>query len=346
MSKLSATVPNLSRKPGALAQLQIGMIGVGNYALTHLDLIERNDTVKVVGLCDVSPMSLSNARATHPELLDGARCYSDHREMLKVERPEAVIICSPHRDHFQQVADCLDAGAHILVEKPLVNSSTQAQEIISKAKKAGVVVGIAYQRHTMAPLRYIHDGILAHRWGAVKSVCAYQQEAWKAATTGTWRHKPEISGGGYLHDGGSHLVDLMLWTTGLNVQSVCAIQDNADAPVDINTVMSLKFEGGALGSVSVMGDVPGWSQRLVIGCEQATLVYSTDSGQQVHSRKGVVVHVRKEEMPPDTDVITNFLGAIQKGEPILAPLECGLAVARLTEAAMESARSQGRAVAI
>jgi predicted dehydrogenase len=115
--------------------------------------------------------------------------------MLQVERPDAVIICSPHRDHFQQVADCLDAGAHILVEKPLVNTSAQAKEIICKAEKAAVVVGIAYQRHTMGPLRYIHEGIRARRWGEVKSVNAYQQEAWKAATVGTWRQKPEISGG-------------------------------------------------------------------------------------------------------------------------------------------------------
>jgi len=322
------------------------MIGVGRYALTHLDLMEGNRSLKLVGLCDVSPASLDRARAAHPLLLEGARSYSDHRRMLQVERPDAVIICSPHRDHYQQVADCLDAGAHILVEKPLVNSSAQAEEIIGKARNAGVVVGIAYQRHAIAPLRYIHEGIRAYRWGAVKSVCAYQQEGWKAATAGTWRHDREISGGGYLHDGGSHLVDLMLWTTGLKVASVSAIQHNGDAPVDVSTVMSLRFEGGALGSLSVMGDVPGWSQRLVIGCEQATLVYSTDGDLQVHSRKGVVIHVRKEEMPPDTDMVTNFLNAIQKGEPILAPLQCGLAVVRLTEAATESACAQGRAVAI
>jgi predicted dehydrogenase len=320
------------------------MIGVGNYALTHLRLMEGNDGIKVVGLCDVSETSLNRAHAAHPQLLDVAKSYSDHRQLLEVEKPDAVIICSPHRDHYQQVADSLDARVHILVEKPLVNSPAQAQEIVAKAQKAGVVVAIAYQRHTVAPLRFIHESIRLGRWGEVKSVCAYQQEGWKKVTAGTWRQIPEISGGGYLHDGGSHLVDLVLWSTGLKPVRVSAMQDYAGAPVDISTAMSIGFEGGTLGTLSVMGDVPRWSQRLVIGCEEATLVYSTDCGLEIHPRKGPVERVAKEEMPPDTDVVTNFLNAIQKGEPVLAPLECGLAVMRLSAAATESARAQSRIV--
>jgi predicted dehydrogenase len=350
VSKLSASIPvspKVSSKTRSVpARLQVALIGVGKYALKHLELLEGNSTVKLVGLCDVSQPSLSRAKAAHPQLVNGATSYSDHRQLLEVERPDAVIICSPHRDHYQQVADSLDAGAHILVEKPLVNSSTQAQEILCKARKAGVVVGIAYQRHAIGALRFIHEGIRDGRWGKVKSICAYQQEAWKDATAGTWRHQPEISGGGYLHDGGSHLVDLVLWTTGLKPKSVSAVQDYADAPVDVSTVMNVRFEGGALGNLSIMGDIPGWSQSLIIGCEEARIAYSTDTGVAVHSRDGATHRVPQHEMPPDTDMVNNFLNAIQHGEPILAPLECGLAVMRLTEAVMESATSQSAAVAV
>src|SRR5208337_5423894 len=104
------------------AQLQIGMIGMGAIAREHLKRLEGNTAVKIVGICDVSDASIERSRELHRDLLSGAASRSDYRELLKQERPDAVIICSPHRDHFQQVADSLAAGAHVLVEKPLVNS--------------------------------------------------------------------------------------------------------------------------------------------------------------------------------------------------------------------------------
>jgi len=326
------------------AQLRIGMIGMGAIAFEHLKWLERNTAVKIVGICDVNDASMDRSRELHRDLLSAATSHADYRQLLKQERPNAVIICSPHSDHFQQVIDSLAAGAHVLVEKPLVNSSEQANEIILRARAAGVVVGIAYQRHTMAPFRFIHDAIRRGVWGAVRSVSAYQQEGWKTNTAGTWRQKPEISGGGYLHDGGSHLVDLALWATGLTPARVSAIQDFSGAPVDVSTVMNIQYCNGALGTLSIMGDIPGWMQRIVIGCDRATVYYGSEKGICLQWANGTVTHVTPDQMPPDTSIVDNFLNAVHGLEEIAAPLECGLAVMKLTEAVVESAQSGGKPV--
>lgn len=330
--------------PGSAAQLRIGIIGVGAIARDHLNRIARYGLAKVVGICDLSTENLDLARKAQPELLTAADNYADYRALLGEKKFEAAIICTPHRDHYQQVLDCLGAGLHVLAEKPLANTVSQAKELIEASHATKAVSGIAYQGRLWPELRYIHDCIHSGAWGAIRSFCAYQQEGWRARNLGTWRQQPEIAGGGNLHDGGSHLLDDVLWTTGIVPLRISAIQDFAGTPVDVNTMISVECDSDSAGTFTLMGDIPGFSQRIIIACDRAMVTYGHNVGLHVQRPDGSIEQVPRKKMPAGSNVINNFFDAIQHKTPIAAPFECALPVARLTEAACASAASNGAPV--
>ena len=96
-----------------------------------------------------------------------------------------------------------------------VNTVADAVEIVQRVEASGKVVGIAYQRHTEPMFRYIRSEIAGDRYGRVQHTSALLQQKWRTGTLGSWRQDPAVAGGGFLHDSGSHMVDILLWVTGL-----------------------------------------------------------------------------------------------------------------------------------
>ncbi len=322
--------------------IRVGMIGVGDIAQGHIERLLALPDAQIVGLADVSAQSLEKTQARHGARLSGTPVFADYREMLHAIRPDAVVICTPHTLHFPQAMDALDAGAHVLIEKPMVTRVPDAHALMAKIEHTQKVVGLAYQRHTQPQFRFIRDKIASGEFGAVQSVSALQQQDWAKGTRGTWRQDPAQSGGGQINDSGSHLLDIVLWVTNLTPQNVCAFMDNRGTPVDINTALAVQFAGGAQGTFSVVGDAAGWHEDITIWCEQGTF-YVRNGGQfQVQGTDGTVFTPELSEMPPQSDIDANFIGAIQGREEIAAPPVCGLRTIELTEAAWQSGAAGGQ----
>ena len=77
-----------------------------------------------------------------------------------------------------------------------------------------------------------------------------------------WRHLAHLSGGGQLNNSGSHMVDILLHVTDLKPKTVSAMQQNLELEVDVNMAINVQFEGGALGSVAIVGSAPGIGGRV------------------------------------------------------------------------------------
>ncbi len=127
-------------------KLRIGIIGVGGMSRFHIKSFIDSPDAEVVGLVDTDPERLKTAVEMMPEL-DGVPAYSDYSDMLAAGGLDATQINTPHTLHFDQIMDSLDAGLHVLTEKPMVCSAAHARAIIEKARSTGKVVQIAYQRH-------------------------------------------------------------------------------------------------------------------------------------------------------------------------------------------------------
>jgi len=326
-------------------EIRVGMIGMGGFMNRHSEDLGKVPAARVVAVCDPEAENRAAHKRRHAHLA-GAAEYDDYRAMLKAERLDAVVIASPHTVHYEQIMASLNRGLHVLVEKPLVCRTDHGVKVVRKVRQTGLVLTIGYHRHTDGTYRYVRREIAAGRIGKVQAVMCFQAQEWKRATAGQWRQVPELSGGGQLNDSGSHLVDIMLWMTGLEAQAVSAQMDRCGTPVDINSALSVRFTNGAVGTVAVIGDAPSWWEDIsILG----------DAGA-FHIRQGAgmtqQLGYREAQMTVDASrlgggmVSLDFIRAIQGKQEPVAPAECGLRVIELTEAAWKSAARGGKPVAV
>jgi predicted dehydrogenase len=251
---------------------------------------------------------------------------------------DAVEISTPHTCHFDQIMASLNAGKHVLCEKPMVCKVEHAHEVIAKVKETGLVMGVAYQRHSMAPYRFCRDLLASGEVGKPHFITALQSQNWYVpiTTSGVWRGKKALSGGGQLNDSGSHLVDIVLWMSGLQPAEVFAFQDNLKAEVDILTAMSVKFDGGALCNVSVVGHAVNWFEEITIWTDQTCLAIRDNEVWRYRGQEREIISGAALGETSDPD--TNFINSIRGKETPAATPEDALKVIQLSEATWRSAK--------
>lgn len=317
--------------------VRLGFIGAGGNARHHMGQVLKLDEFQIVAMNDPNPAMLQAAKRQHPALAD-VPTFDDYRKMLDAVELDAVEISTPHTLHYEQIVASLEKGLHVLCEKPLVCTVAHAKDVIDRLEKSGKVGLVSYQRHYQPEFRYIREKILSGKFGKVQFVSALQCQNWKRSQAGTWRQDPKLSGGGQLNDSGSHLLDILLWVTGLSVESVSAFIDNMGTPVDINSALSLKFRGGAQGNISVVGESPDWHEDMTIWCENG-IFFMRNGKLQVCD--GCGNRYSFDQMRGGSFPDKNFLDAIKGRDTVQAPFTCGLRVIELTEAAWKSAEQGG-----
>lgn len=323
--------------------IRIGAIGAGGNARAHMQRMAAMKGVKLVAITDPSEDAIKLAR----EQVKGAAklpVFADHQDMLEKVKMDAVVISTPHTLHFEQIMDSLGAGLHVLCEKPMVCTTEHARVVIDTWKASGLVMGVAYQRHTMGQFRYCREKIVSGEMGKVLFINSLQSQAWYQSQVlrGTWRSKMALSGGGQLNDSGSHLIDIVLWMSDLQPAEVFAYQDKMGSEVDILSAIDVKFDSGALCTFSVVGyqSWPGMFEETTIWLEKGQLAIRgdevwewTDSNQ----RRVVSGASLGRTWTPDE----NFIAAIRGEEEIQSSPEDALKVIQLSEAAWASAESGG-----
>ncbi len=324
-----------------MARIRMGFIGCGGNASGHVGrCLEMPAEVEVVGLCDPSATSLDRLRERHAAVAE-VPSFGDYRDLLAQVPMDAVQISTPHTLHFEQIMAALDRGLHVLCEKPMVCTVAHARQVIARAEAVGRILMVAYQRHLMPQFRYIRNQIMAGELGQIQFVSALQDQAWYRGTRGSWRQQLALSGGGQLNDSGSHLLDIMLWMTGLEVEEVQAFVENFESEVDINSALSLRFRNGAMGNLSIVGNSPTggmweditiWGTKAVVYLRQGKLTVKVAGSNDAYEPTG---------LPGASTPDRNFVDAILGRDAVQVPAVCGLRVIELTEAAWESAR-QGR----
>jgi predicted dehydrogenase len=320
-------------------KVRIGLIGCGGMANSHLRWLSEIPEAEVSALNDVAQASIDRTFERNPHLKD-VPVYEDYRALLADENVDAVQIHSPHTCHFEQAMAALDAGKHVLLEKPMVTRTEDAHRLIERWKQTEQVLMISYQRHFMKEFRYAREVIRSGKLGEMQYVAAFQGQQWLRATRGSWRQTQELSGGGQINDSGSHLIDIILWVTGLRAKEVSAFQEFFDTPVDINTAAAIRFTNGALGTLSVIGNAPAWWEDITFyGSEGAIYIRQ---GQDLKHLDAMGQPVDTADIGETTSPDRNWIDAILGRAEVQVPPECGLAVIELTEAAWESAKRDGQ----
>lgn len=317
-------------------RVRVGFIGCGGIAHSHASRLKDIPEARITALMDVDAASIKRLQQAYPQTGD-CRVFHDHQEMLEKAELDAVEIHSPHTIHFQQIMDALDRGLHVLVEKPMVCKVEHAQQIIHRAEQVGTVVLVSYQRHYEPEYRYIKEQIASGNLGEVQFVSGFQCQDWYRNQQGTWRQDPALSGGGQLNDSGSHLVDVILWASGLRVSEVSGYIDNLDTAVDINSALSLKFENGGQGNISIVGNGPTFWEDVTFCGSEGSIFHRR--GKLFHQQLGGELFEPTDLPHGPANPDANFIQAIMGREEVQCPPEGGLRVIELTEAAWKSART-------
>lgn len=328
-----------------MAKVRFLMIGVGGMGREHIRRLLQIPEAEIVALADPSAASIDQVKTRFPELAN-VPVYADFREAISQAGADAAVIVSPHSMHFEQGMSCLDGGLHVLMEKPFVAGSENAERIIAHAESVGKHLAVAYQRHLQGPYMYIHNLIKNGELGNINYVCAYQAQRWLIGTTGSWRQNPELSCGGQLNDSGSHLLDVVLWVTGLEPESVSAFIDNRGSQVDIDSAVTVRFQGGAIATFNVVGSATiGWHEDVSIHGDKGTVLFRNNKILVAREGERGLTEVAETELPASSDPNRDFVDLIQgKVSEAAAPASCGLRIARLTEAAWKSAANGSQVI--
>ncbi|SFK68271.1 Predicted dehydrogenase [Halogranum rubrum] len=328
--------------------LRVGVVG-GGFIGTAVggEFVEHEDA-SVVALVDIDESVLEEAGA---ELgVDDASRYTDYEAMLDTETLDAVLIGTPHTLHYDQILAAFDQDLHVLCDKPLTTDLDDARDLVERDAERDEVLMVGYQRH-------FYEGFIRARdlWAQedreprwiTAEVCQY----WVDRFEGTWRQNPDLSGGGYLYDTGSHLLDCILWSTRLTPEAVSASMDFIDDEerVDGRANVTVRFTNGATASISLSGETPCMREDVRMWDEEGAV---TLDSQDWEPNRYVEIDDESGEYRPKlarTDRQTKveaFVESIQTGEEPAATALDGLRVTAVTEAAYESAKGDGSFVDI
>ena len=119
--------------------LRIGFIGAGGMGNHHAHEVARRENARVAALCDPSPQARERLLKTLGAAAEGVKAYALPEEMLAAEKLDAVVITTPHTQHADHVRAALEAGLHVLVEKPMTTTARDARELGHQRRAQGAV---------------------------------------------------------------------------------------------------------------------------------------------------------------------------------------------------------------
>jgi len=316
-------------------QLQVGFIGTGGISILHGKQLKELPEVNIAAIADISESSRESfvSQASAPGVLQ----FSDYLHMLDNTILDAVVICSPHTMHYQQAKDALQRDIHVLIEKPLACTSQETTELVALAEAKEKVLQVSYQRHFWPVYRYVKQTIDEGRIGKLTSVTASLHQGWKQAFGGTWRLDPSMSGGGMLMDSGSHILDVLLWTTGLTPKEVSVKMHNQGTPVEIDSFTAISFEEGAIAGVNMVGSSPFQHEHYIYCGEKGAIHVTNGDIRILPFRQEPVV----PELPPQTsNPDKSFIDAVYGRHEVEVPGLFAQKVVLLTEMIYKAAGYQ------
>ncbi|MFP7492396.1 Gfo/Idh/MocA family oxidoreductase [Terribacillus saccharophilus] len=286
--------------------LRVGIVGLGSIARNrHLPELEQNPNTEITAVCDVVPSrSEEIAKAYH------ATAYTEYEELIEDPRIDAVIVCAANHLHAPVSIAALEAGKHVLCEKPMATTLEEADAMIAAQKASGKLLLIAHNQcfvpsHQKAR-KMIKDGDLGKIYSFRTTFGHGGPEQWSIDGKNSWFFDKEKAYIGALGDLGVHKSHLIEFLLDEPIQEVAAFVDTLAKPyadVDDNAVAVLRTKSGIIGTLTA-----SWSY-----------VAEEDNSTIIYGEKGVI---RLEDSPEYSMVVEyhngdrsyHSLGAIQTND--------------------------------
>ena len=250
-----------------MATARIALIGAGWWGVeVYLPAMLEHPDIQVAGVCRRNKEALARILSKYPALSG----YADYREMLEKERPDAVVVTSPHTAHSEHGMAALEAGCHVLIDKPMATSAEDARKLKRLADDKGLEIlipyGWNYKEFATTASRLIADGRVGEVRHATCNMATFTFDLFSGRglkeaedhmfqpNRSTWAD-PE-NAGGYGWGQLSHALGLLFRLVDMAPKDVYALGGKSEAGVDLTDAAVLSFANGATASVSGSALVP------------------------------------------------------------------------------------------
>jgi 1,5-anhydro-D-fructose reductase (1,5-anhydro-D-mannitol-forming) len=322
-----------------------GIVGTGG----HADRMMAPAIQATEGGRLVAAVSRDETRAREfAERHGAARAYTRYEDLLADPDVQVVLVTTPNAQHSEQVVAAARGGKHVLCDKPLGTSSTDAARAVEECRRAGVKLGIDFQvRHAASSA----EARRLIRSGAIGDVVAVQAEHGPGRNPlRGWRTDPALAGLGSVNNIAVHTYDLVRYLLDSEVTEVVAMFDTGQTG-DLETLAmaTFRFESGPLAFVNANQSVPNFQNDFAVYGSSGRIVGRNLTRHMQEGELRVISGDGEETTTPYSTadcfqrVIADMNQAISEDREPLAGGVDGLRSVQLTEAVAESAR-QGRLV--
>jgi predicted dehydrogenase len=222
----------------------------------------------------------------------------------------------------------------------MVTSSEHAYDLWRIVKRTGLKLGITFQAPYCREFQCIKKMRDSGTLGKISLINGWLSQGWMTATRGKWRQDPALSGGGQMYDSGAHVLNAIMWLVNSPVVEVACFYDRCGTPVDINGVVVMKFENGAMGSIGIGGSGVAWDNPIHIQTDKLLVKTGSHGGMLEMTGPGgrkVYPHVEESDHPAAGTPHLNFVNALLGKEPLQASVRNGVLLSALMDAMYESA---------
>ncbi|MEY2408944.1 MAG: hypothetical protein QOF48_1614 [Verrucomicrobiota bacterium] len=337
-------------------KVRLGLIGMGNIGKFHADylLAEKVARCELAAVCSTSPQKLDAFRNR------GVAVFDDASKLIGSGAVDAVLIATPHPQHPAQGIAALEAGLHVMVEKPIASHKADAERLIAvAAERPKQIFGAMFQLRTEPRYTRIRRLIQEGDLGSIVRVNWiitdwFRTEAYYSS--GGWRATWKGEGGGVLLNQCLHQLDTLQWLVGMpaRVRGFCQLGRFHDIEVEDNVTVHLEWGSGATGVfISSTGEAPGTNRfelagtrgRLVL--ENNKLSFTRNEADMLEFSRAVRTGFARPEVwqcdiPFDNapsqhaTLMQNFVDAILDGAPLLVPGQEGIYSVELANAMLYS----------
>jgi predicted dehydrogenase len=333
-------------------KLRVGVVGlmVGN---GHVADYRASPSVGELVICDSNPARLQEVGDKHQV----TKRYTDFAEMLTREKLDAVSIALPNKLHCPMTIQAIEAGCHVLCEKPMARNAGEALRMLEAARRYGKKLMINFNSRFTPYCQAVKEMIDSGRLGDIYFV----RTLWhRVRGVPRWYNlTKDVCGGGALVDLGVHRLDLAMWLCGFpepqwvlgNAFSKIEVQEYPDFELDDMSVAMIRMKNGAMLELEA-----SWASNRE-GEEYATRIYGTKGGLLMRSGgnaknqlflelDGKLAHVDlvagefgNSPLAPPTNVRQAFLDAILNDTPVPCTPEQGLVINTILDAIYQSAQT-------
>jgi predicted dehydrogenase len=349
--------------------LKVGLVGFGEQGQVHADYLykSRKEDVQIEAICGIRERNLEIAqnelRTLDIPVFPFYCAPSDYspqetyflEEMLDQHQDlDAVIISTPHAMHYYQAQFCLNAGLHVLVDKPLTTTYSHAKQLVTLARERGKTLVVANQRRYEDAYHYVGEVVHSGGLGELRASNGIlsHQRGWMHG----WRANSKLSGGGTIMSIGHHLIDTLIWIAdepAVEVNAYGLIEPKADVETYLEALVL--FESGFAASITVNHGSPTgsvyerlqlWGTEGNITVDRFKPTYDKELPKVTHQTiEGQIIPKDFSNEPSKKWLPTrNFVNSLLYDEPLLSSGEQNLVTMQVIDAIYQSLKSKKRCV--